>query len=115
MPTITFLAAMSSSRSPFVRPFVRPSPFFSFGVFGVLSSPKELQWCFKKVLRVFEVSWMFQVSFKGVYKKCQGCCKEASRVFQGSFRKISSVFQVRLKGNSKVFETSLKVLSGKFQ
>ena len=66
---------MSSSRSDdvtkFVRPFVRPfvrSHFFSFSVLGVLSSPKEFQWCFKKVLRMFEVSRMFQSSFKGVYK-----------------------------------------------
>ena len=83
--------AMSSSRSDIVSQSVRSSPFFSFGVFGVLSSPKELQWCFKKVLRVFEVSRMFQLSFKGVYKKVQGCFKEASRVFQGSFRKISRI------------------------
>ena len=61
---------------PFVCPSVLPSPYFSFSVLGILSSPKEFQWCFKKVLRVFEVSGgfkevsrMFQVSFKGVYKK----------------------------------------------
>ena len=58
---------------PFVCPSVLPSPYFSFSVLGILSSPKEFQWCFKKVLRVFEVSGgfkevsrMFQVSFKGV-------------------------------------------------
>ena len=45
----------------------RSSLFFSFSVFEVLSSPKEFQWCFKKVLSVFEVS---------------GCFKEASRMFQ---------------------------------
>ena len=43
---VSFLAAMSSSRSDvvtqFVHLFVRPSvPFFSFSVLGVLSSPKE--------------------------------------------------------------------------
>ena len=51
-----FLAAMSSSRS-YVRSFVRvsvrscfrPSPFFSFSVLEVSSSPKEFQWCFKAV------------------------------------------------------------------
>ena len=62
---------MSSSRSDDVTKFVRPSVrshFFSFSVLGVLSSPKEFQWCFKKVLRMFEVSRMFQSSFKGVYK-----------------------------------------------
>ena len=51
------------SLSPFVRPFVR-SHFFSFSVLGVLSSPKEFQWCFKKVLRMFEVSRMFQSSLR---------------------------------------------------
>ena len=64
-----FLAAMSSSRSDvvtqFVRPFVRLFvPFFSFSVLGVLSGPKEFQWCFKKVLRVFGDSRVFQECFK---------------------------------------------------
>ena len=71
---MVFLAAMSSSRSDVVTQFVCLSvrsfvPFFSFSVFEVLSSPKEFQWCFKKVLSVFEVSGMFQGSFKDVYKK----------------------------------------------
>ena len=52
-------------------------PFFSFSVFEVLSSPKEFQWCFKKVLSVFEVS---------------GCFKEASRMFQGSFKGVYKKF-----------------------
>ena len=64
------------SLSPFVRLFVR-SHFFSFSVLGVLSSPKEFQWCFKKVLSVFEVS---------------GCFKEASRMFQGSFKGVYKKF-----------------------
>ena len=68
-----FLAAMSSSRSDVVtqcvRVFVFSSLFFSFSVFEVLSSPKEFQWCFKKVLSVFGVSRMFPISFMGVYKK----------------------------------------------
>jgi len=51
--------------------------FFSFSVFEVLSSPKEFQWCFKKVLSVFEVS---------------GCFKEASRMFQGSFKGVYKKF-----------------------
>ena len=63
---LLFIAAMSSLRSDVVTQFVRSSPFFSFSVPGVLSSPKEFQWCFKKVLRVFEVSRVFQVSFKDV-------------------------------------------------
>ena len=57
--------------------FVRSSLFFSFSVFEVLSSPKEFQWCFKKVLSVFEVS---------------GCFKEASRMFQGSFKGVYKKF-----------------------
>ena len=69
---------MTSSLSVSVRPSVRSSiPFFSFSVFEVLSSPKEFQWCFKKVLSVFEVS---------------GCFKEASRMFQGSFKGVYKKF-----------------------
>ena len=65
-----FLAAMSSSRSDVVTQCVRPFvPFVSFSIFGVLSSPEESQWCFKKVLRVFEVSRVFQRSFKDVPRK----------------------------------------------
>ena len=65
-----FLAAMSSSRSDVVTQCVRLFvPFFSFSIFGVLSSPEESQWCFKKVLRVFEVSRVFQRSFKDVSRK----------------------------------------------
>ena len=86
-------------------------PFFSFNVFGVLSSLKVFQWFFKKVLRMFEITRMFPVSFKGVYKK-----------FQRWFDKVSGVFQVRLKGvssnfkgDSRVFERSLIGVSGKFQ
>ena len=33
----------------FVRPFVRPSPFFSFIVLEVSSCSKECQWCFNAV------------------------------------------------------------------
>ena len=72
---------MSSSRSDVVTQsvcsFVCLSLFFSFSVFEVLSSPKEFQWCFKKVLSVFEVS---------------GCFKEASRMFQGSFKGVYKKF-----------------------
>ena len=62
---------MSSTRSDIVthcvRPCVCPSvfPFFSFGVIVVLCCVKVFQWCFKNVFRVFEVSRMFPVSFKG--------------------------------------------------
>ena len=77
---------MSSSRSAIVtqsvRSFVRPYPFFSFSVLGALSSPKE----FQKVLRVFEVSRVFQGSFKKV-----------SRMSQGSFKGVSWKLQVCLK------------------
>ena len=59
-----FLAAMSSSRVDIVTQSVFLSvclsPFFSFSVLEVLSSPKEFQWCFKKVLRVLEVSKVVQ-------------------------------------------------------
>ena len=82
---------MKLSLSPSVSPFV---PFFvlivSFEFY--LSSPKEFQWCFKKDLRVFEVSRMFQVCFKGVPRKILGCFKEVSRVFQESFKDVSSKF-----------------------
>ena len=76
---VGFFAAMSSSRSDVVTKcvcvFVRVSvPFFLFVSLEFLSSPIEFQWCLKKVLRVFEVSrvfqGMFQLSFKCVYKKC---------------------------------------------
>ena len=77
-----FLAAMSSARTDGVTQCVCVSvcsfvPFFSFSVFEVLSSPKEFQWCFKKVLSVFEVF---------------GCFKEASRMFQGSFKGVYKKF-----------------------
>ena len=68
---------MTLSLSLCVRLCVRSSLFFSFSVFEVLSSPKEFQWCFKKVLSVFEVS---------------GCFKEASRMFQGSFKGVYKKF-----------------------
>ena len=38
-------------------------------VISVWSSPKEVQWCFQKVSRVFEVSRIFQGSFKDVSRK----------------------------------------------
>ena len=99
-----FLAAMSSSRSnvvtqfvrSFVFLFVRSSPFFlllSLVFLGVSSCPKEFQWCFKKVLRVFEVSRMF----KKVLLKFRECSKEVSKVFQGSFKEILRVFQESFK------------------
>ena len=53
-----FLAAMSSSRSDVVTHCVLPSvcPFFSFSVLEVSSSPKEFQWCFKKVIIIHSTS-----------------------------------------------------------
>ena len=89
---------MSSSRcdilTQFFRPFVRLHPFFSFSVPRVLSSPKEVQWCFKKVVSVFEVSRVFQ-----------GCFKEVSRVFKKNF-------QGSLKGVSRKLQEYLKEYSG---
>ena len=50
------------------------------------------QECYKNVLRGFEVSRMFPVIFKGVYKKFQGKLKGVSRMFSGVFKKVSRVF-----------------------
>ena len=104
---------MSSSRSDVVTQCVLPCfrvsvfpfvPFFSFSVLDVLScSPKEFQWCFKKVLRVFEVSRMFPVGFKGVYKKIQGSLKGVSRKLQECFKEVSRKFQGHLKKLKGVF------------
>ena len=74
---------MTSSRSDVVTQCVRVSvcscvPFFSFSVIGVLSSPKEFQWCFKKVC----------LKFLGVLRKLQGCFKEVLRVFTKSFKEV---------------------------
>ena len=64
---------MSSLRSDVVPRCVclcvRLYLFFPFCVLGVLSSSEEFQWCFKKVLRVFEVSRSFHGSFKNVSSK----------------------------------------------
>ena len=68
---------MTLSLSSCVRSSVRSYLFFSFSVFEDLSSPKLFQWCFKKVLSVFEVS---------------GCFKEVSRMFQGSFKGVFRKF-----------------------
>ena len=51
---LRYLAAKRSSRSDVVTQFVfsfvfSPSPFFSFSVLEVSSSPKEVRWCFKAV------------------------------------------------------------------
>jgi len=96
----------------------RPCVPFFFSVLGVLSSVKVFQECLKNVLRVFEVSRMFPVSFKGVYKKFQGSVKglqgsfkSVTRKFQGNFKGVSSNF----KGVSRVFVRSLKGVSVKFQ
>ena len=95
-----FLAAMSSSRSDVVTQSVRSCvcPFFSFSVLGILSSLKVFQWCFKKVLRVFEFSRMFPVSLKGVYKKFQGNFKGISIKFRGCFKLVYREFQVISRG-----------------
>ena len=77
-------------------PFVRSSPFFSFSVLGVLSCPKEFQWCFKKVLRVFEGSMKFQGCLKDVFrvsKNVSRSFKEISRMSEESFKVFSRVFE----------------------
>ena len=51
------------------------------------------QECFKNVLRVFEVSRMFPVSFKGVYKKFQEILKGVSRKLQECFKEVSRKYQ----------------------
>ena len=83
---------MTLSLSLSARPSVH---FFSFSVLEVSSSPKEIQWCFKKVLSLFEVSGcfkeasrMFQGSLNGVSRKFQECFKEASGKSQGCFKKV---------------------------
>ena len=58
---------MTLSLSPFVCSFVRPSPFLSFRVLGVLSTPKEFQ--------VSQESFKGVGSFKGVSRKFRGCFK----------------------------------------
>ena len=64
---------MMLSLSPFVCSSVRLSPFFSFKVLGVVSSPKEFQWCVKKVSRVFQGGYMdVSGSFREVYRKFKG-------------------------------------------
>ena len=66
-------------------------------------------WCFKKVLRMFEVSMKFQGCFKQIFRmftknlkivsrKLQEWFKEVSGKFQGCFKKVSRVFKVVLKG-----------------
>ena len=76
---------MTLSLSPFVCSFVRPSPFLSFRVLGVLSTPKE-----------FQVS---QESFKGV---------GSFKVFQESFEDVSSKFSGCLRKNSKGVSRKLR-------
>ena len=60
-----------------------------------IMSPREFQWCLKKIKRLYEVSSVFYGSFKdvskkfyGVYRKFQGCFKEVLRVFQESFKSV---------------------------
>ena len=67
---------MTLSLIPFVRSFVTKEFF---------SKPKEFQWCFKKVSRMFEVLRVFQDSFKNVSSKFYGCLQKISRKFQGCF------------------------------
>ena len=75
-------------------------PIFSFSVLGIFASPKDCQWCFNKVSRVFEVktcfkgrmkyvSRVFTESFKGV----SNSLKDISRMFQGNFKGVSRKLQ----------------------
>ena len=96
------LVAMSRSRSVFVCSCLRP--FFSFSVLGVLSSPKQFQWCFNKALRVFEVLRMFPINFNGVYKNI----KEVKRVLKRSFKSVLRKFQGKIKGISRKFQRYFK-------
>ena len=73
---------------------VCPSPFFSFSLLEVSSSPEEFQWCFKPVKRVFELSRMLQGSLrvftkilKGVSRKFKRCLRK----FQECFKEVSDV------------------------
>ena len=82
----------------FVRSFFR-SPFFLvsldfhlvlkrlYGVLRVLEVSRVFQESFKDVSRVFQVS--FKDVYKKVSKKFKGCIKEASIVFQESFKDVS--------------------------
>ena len=76
-----------------VSVFLSVCPFFSSSVLEVLSSVKVFQWCFKNVLRVFDVSRMFLVSFKGVYKTFQGSLKGVSRKLRECLKEVSGKFQ----------------------
>ena len=51
--------------------------------------PRKFQECLKFKGCFKEVSMMFKVSSKGVYKKFQGCFKEISKVFQERFQGVS--------------------------
>ena len=79
---------MSSSRSDDVTKSVRPFVRSSVVILSSLEHSKylkqdvlrELQGCLRGVCLKFqgclEVSRMFQETFKGVNRKCQGCFKE---------------------------------------
>ena len=67
---------------------------------------------FKNVLRVFEVSRMFPVSFKGVYKKFQEILKGVSRKLQECFKEVSGKFQRCFK---KRFKGNLTKIKGHFK
>ena len=64
---------------------------------------------------MFEVSRVFQRSFKGVYRKFQGCFKEVSKVFQGSFKNVSRKFPGNFKGVQKHFKGISSKIEGHFQ
>ena len=80
---------MSSSKSDVVTHSVCLS-IRNQGVARKFKGCLKYKECFKKVSRMFHVSFkgclqkvsmVFQVNFKGDSRKFQGCCKEVSRVF----------------------------------
>ena len=83
---------MTLSLSPFVCSFVRPSPFLSFRVLGVLSSPKEFQVSQESFKGVGSFK-VFQESFEDVSSKFSGCLRKILWKFKGCFKKTARVFQ----------------------
>ena len=70
------------------------------------------QGCLKSDRSLKEVSRMFEGSFKGVYKKCQGCFQEVQKVFQGSFKEISRKFHGCLNQDWRAFQVVLDSFKG---
>ena len=95
---------MSSSRSDVITHSVRPSICNQ----GFFSKPKEQQWFFKKVQRMFEVQWVFQESFKDASKKFYVCLQKVSWGFLESFQGVSWKIEGCFKVVSSWFQGYLK-------